>query len=353
MTAARLIARAVRRVAPAASAAWADAMAMEILHVEGAAGWRFAAGCLAAALRMRLETMGRDTMASLRDMIERPRAMALACGVAATLAGLVYLATTGAPATMLAANAGALLLGLLVVAIGRSFVAPASLVVVAGGAMFATALLGVAPEGAARWVRIAGLSLQPSLILLPAAIVLHLLRRDAATSAGIVAIAAGLALQPDRAMAAVLLAALLAGGRRSGAVPTVAAALAFAVTLLRPDTLPAVPWVDGVLASAVAAGFVPGTAAILGTLVLLLPALAGLRDGRPAPRAFGACWIAIVAAAALGNYPMPLVGFGGSAILGYLLAAGTLPRRGAAHRQGEIAAPTNDGGSAKPLLRTA
>jgi hypothetical protein len=33
----------------------------------------------------------------------------------------------------------------------------------------------------------------------------------------------------------------------------------------------------------------------------------------------------VVAAAALGNYPTPLVGYGGSAVLGYLLSAALLP----------------------------
>lgn len=353
MTVARLIARAVRRVAPVASAGWADAMAMEILHVEGPAAWRFAAGCLGAALRMRIEAMGRETMTGMRRMIERPGATALACGVAATLAGLVYLATSGAPATMLAANAGALLLGLVAAAILRSVGAASWLVLASGAVMLATALFGLSPEGAARWVRIAGLSLQPSLILVPMAVVLHLRRDDATTRAGVAVIAAGLALQPDRAMAGVLLVALLAGGRRAGTLPIGAAALAFAATLARPDTLPAVPWVDGVLAGAVAAGVVPGAAAILGTLVLLVPALAGLRDGHPVSRGFGACWIAIVAAAALGNYPMPLVGFGGSAILGYFLAAGSLSRRETAEAASPTAARGTRPESTEPLLRIA
>jgi hypothetical protein len=33
----------------------------------------------------------------------------------------------------------------------------------------------------------------------------------------------------------------------------------------------------------------------------------------------------VVAAAALGNYPTPLVGYGGAAVLGYLLSVALLP----------------------------
>ena len=41
---------------------------------------------------------------------------------------------------------------------------------------------------------------------------------------------------------------------------------------------------------------------------------------RPRLLAFGAVWVAMIVAAAAGNYPTPLVGFGGSAIVGYLLS---------------------------------
>ena len=41
--------------------------------------------------------------------------------------------------------------------------------------------------------------------------------------------------------------------------------------------------------------------------------------------AFGIVWSGIMVAAALGNYPTPLVGYGGSAVLGYLLSLAALP----------------------------
>ena len=45
---------------------------------------------------------------------------------------------------------------------------------------------------------------------------------------------------------------------------------------------------------------------------------------RAAALAFGGCWSGVVVAAALGNYPTPLVGYGGSAVLGYLLSVALL-----------------------------
>ncbi len=40
--------------------------------------------------------------------------------------------------------------------------------------------------------------------------------------------------------------------------------------------------------------------------------------------ACGACWAAIVVAAAVGAYPTPVVGYGGGAILGYFLCLAAL-----------------------------
>lgn len=40
---------------------------------------------------------------------------------------------------------------------------------------------------------------------------------------------------------------------------------------------------------------------------------------------FGAAWLGVIVAAAVGNYPTPLVGYGGSAVIGYVLSAFALP----------------------------
>ena len=59
-----------------------------------------------------------------------------------------------------------------------------------------------------------------------------------------------------------------------------------------------------------------------------MPPILGWRsiaDLRPAYFVSGAVWFGCIAAAALGNYPTPVVGYGGSAILGYLLTFAFLP----------------------------
>jgi peptidoglycan/LPS O-acetylase OafA/YrhL len=137
--------------------------------------------------------------------------------------------------------------------------------------------------------------------------------------------ALALALQPDRAMAGTLLAGLLVVAMRQrgvGVVTALAAAMiGFVVTLLRPDDLPATPFVERVVADAFTRSAVAGGALVAGVALLLLPAC---NRGEPA-RVFAAVWLAIFLAAMVGNYPTPLLGYGGSGIIGYLISLAALP----------------------------
>jgi hypothetical protein len=49
-------------------------------------------------------------------------------------------------------------------------------------------------------------------------------------------------------------------------------------------------------------------------------------SGRPEALAFAAVWLAAICAAALDNYPTPVVGYSGAAVLGYVLSLAGLPR---------------------------
>jgi len=129
-------------------------------------------------------------------------------------------------------------------------------------------------------------------------------------------------------LAAALLALLLAKPGRLAMLAAAASVLAFGRTLLVADSLPATAFVDRILYTAFDIHPLAGAAVVTGAAALVLPAAAGLigRAGdRAALLAFGGCWSAVVAAAALGNYPTPLVGYGGSAVLGYLLSVSLLP----------------------------
>lgn len=157
-------------------------------------------------------------------------------------------------------------------------------------------------------------------------------RNGVLETVGIILLAAALALQPDRAMSGALAVglgaiAVLRPGR-SVVVALTAALAGFAVTLMRGDTLPAVPFVDGIIWTSFDVHPLAGSAVVAGAALLIVPAIVGLirtPASRPAHAAFGGVWFAIIVAAAVGNYPTPLVGYGASAIIGYLLSIAMLP----------------------------
>ena len=286
----------------------------------------------------------------------RPRLLGLICGAAAVAMGMAYMFAAGAPSRYLLMNLAALVLGASAwLALGR---VAGSRLAGAGPAVLAlavtllfTALFGVAVDGASRWVSVGPLTLQVSLIVVPVKLVLYARRPDATGTAGMIVAASALAAQPDRAMAGVLLAGLLGAAfetrSRVTMTATAAAVLTFGWTLLTPETLPAVPYVDRVLYAAFDVHSLAGFAVVIGAFALVLPAIVGMFRGageRSAVLAFGGCWLAVVVAAALGNYPTPLVGYGGSAVLGYLLSAALLSN--GARETGRVAAsetkPTDD-----------
>ncbi|WP_338501690.1 hypothetical protein V6R86_02240 [Sphingomonas kaistensis] len=254
-------------------------------------------------------------------------------GAAAVLCGLLFLSLTGAPPRLLLINLVALSAGIALLAIARLLPVPSLrplLLLGAAAATLATALFGVTAEGAARWVMVGGLSLQPSLILLPALLLAHVTRPDRWSSLAIALAALAMALQPDRSLAAAIALVTLtdAACRRTPTawLTTAAPLLAFAVTAIRPDDLPAVAHVDQILWTSVVDQPLAALAIWTGTLLLFVPALVLWRRGLVTEAAgFTTLWACLVAAAMLHNYPTPLVGYGASSILGYLLVALTLP----------------------------
>ena len=313
----------------------------------------FAAGCLRAICGLATAEWLGSLLAAIRSISfpppstwristmklipTAPRFLALICGAGAVALGMAYMAAAGAPSRYLIVNLAALVLGAsLWLALGRAAAAgprqAGAMILALAAALVLTAFFGLAADGATRWVSVGPLNVQVSLVVLPVMILLYARERDRVGTAGMMAAALALALQPDRAMAGVLAAGLIALLlARPGRLPLVAAGsavAAFAWTLIVPDNLPASPYVDRILFTAFDVHPLAGVAVVAGAAALAAPALAALRGGaddRSALVAFGACWAAVVAAAALGNNPTPLVGYGGSAILGYLLSGALLP----------------------------
>ncbi|QSQ22784.1 hypothetical protein JY651_48130 [Pyxidicoccus parkwayensis] len=285
--------------------------------------------------------------------LHSPRAVGALCAVGAVGMGLVYMTLAGAPVGYLIINAGALVIGLaLLFPVSRGLGAggrlPGVLILGLSLLLLATALLGLRVEGAARWVNLGGVIVQPSLVLLPLMLVGFSRTRTPLATVGIVVAALAMALQPDRAMAAMMTLALAAVAVTRADRPTclafTASLLAFGVTLLRPDALPAVPFVDRILFSSFGVHALAGLAVLAGSVMLVVPAIIGRsRDGddRATCFAFGAAWLAATLAAAFGNHPTPVVGFGGSAILGYALSLSLLPRP-VESRVGSATAPPDE-----------
>lgn len=280
---------------------------------------------------------------NLLDILRRPRVLGIICAIGAVMFGVIYMAFADAPTRYLGINLGALAIGLTFLALlGRTVMAGQRWkdggIVTMAGALLATALFGLQVDGAARWVSLGGLAIQPSLLLLPVMIVAFSSIRSALSTVGIIAAATAMALQPDRAMAGMLALSLavLAIIRRDRHVALALAAslTSFAVTLARADTLSAVPYVDQILYLSFDVHFGVGLMVSGGVALLLVPAIVGWSrdpDNRATYAAFGAAWFAVIMAAAIGNYPTPIVGYGGSAIIGYALSLLALPKLSAVH----------------------
>lgn len=262
----------------------------------------------------------------------RAHIAAILCAFAATALGFVYMVMGGAPGPYLAINGGAFAFGLVALAIlaladRRGHLAAGPVTLSAGLILLATSLWGVTAGEVTRWLALGPLMIQPGLMVVPLVAVLFARSRGALSLMGIALAALALALQPDRGMAGALAAAMavLAVIRPDRAAVTAAAAggLGFGATMVQPDRSPAMPFVDRIIYSSFDVHPLASAAVVLGLAVLVLPALAAVRAHtaeRPVYLVFGAVWAGIIVAAALGNHPTPLVGYGGSAVVGYLLS---------------------------------
>lgn len=280
------------------------------------------------------------------------KVVGITCAISSAFLGITYLSIAGAPIQLIAINAAALIIGLIILFVWKQApdVHPRQgdiTLVLLSLALLATALAGATAEGITRWVAIGNLSLQPSLIILPMMILMFARDRGAVSSIAMSCAALALAMQPDRAMAGVLMLSLaaLAITRADRFVMAALAASvgAFAVTMVSPDPLSAVPYVDQILFTAFDIHVFAGSTVVAGAALLLVPALYGLRYGpgrRQTFAVFGIVWFSIISAAILGNYPTPVVGYGGSAILGYLLSLGALFRSAAYHDASILAVPS-------------
>ena len=255
----------------------------------------------------------------------------IGCAIAAVGLGTIYMTLGGAPDRLIIVNLAALLIGIglcLWLSQSRSLKAErfALIAPALGASLLATALLGLQADGASRWISVAGLIVQPSLLFVPVLVMLHARGGSGCTAAGLALAIAGTTAQPDRAMAGVLVGSLvvlaLMRRERRDLWLALGALVGFVVTVVRPDRGGVSPFVDQILFSSFDVHPIVGVGLAMGVLLLIVPAAVGVMRGldRTTGLVFGSIWSLVVIAAMMGNYPTPLVGYGGSAIIGYLLS---------------------------------
>ena len=251
----------------------------------------------------------------------------IVCVILASLLGIVYLILAGAPDRYCIVNAGAVIAGLLLLPLAaQARRCPRIFIILSALILLVTAAFGINVDGIARWLGYRGFLLQPSFILLPAMAVLFAQSRSLVSAIGMIIAFWGLNLQPDDAMVAVLFSGvymltILRPGRMTLLV-CVVGLTTVAIAMISPENLAPAPFVEEILLTAPDLSVWAGMAVWGGSLLLLAPmAIAALRKQADTDTVivFGTVWLAAIAAAVLGDYPTPVVGYGASPIIGYLI----------------------------------
>ena len=318
-------------LAPEHRKRWARAMIAEIPVIEDNRDFiAFALGCIIACCRFRLESSNSPTKTGSSIVMDRFVTLAFASGVAAGLIGLTYLLASGSPLTMVIVNGGTIVAGIFLTLSLRFAARPSDQVVamtalIGAFILLGTASFGYAIEDARRWLLIGPFFIQTSLIFLPLIAVCFAKVQNIRTALAVFVAAFAMAVQPDRAMAAMIFVAVAIVGMMRPSKLTFGAsifcAMTFATTLLLPDQLPDAPFVDHILWSAFDIDLWVGLALWAGCLLLVCPILFTPKAERNILYyVFSSCWLTLIAAAAMDAYPTPIVGYGASAIIGYFLS---------------------------------
>lgn len=225
----------------------------------------------------------------------------------------------------------------------------------AGAAVVAASLLGEGMQGVHRWIRLGPVLLHPSALVAPLALVVA--GRRMAEAPWTVLLSLGLlqaihVAQPDAGQATALgLAALvlvLARCARLGAARSALAAAVVTVPIAlawtRPDPLGPAPFVEDIVRRAFDLGWLTGAAALASLAALVASPLLGrggeggesaaAGGGDLAERLALVVYLAASLAVVLvGEFPVPMLGFGASPVLGVLAALGALARAPAQARR--------------------
>lgn len=337
--ASRLLMRATARLLGDQRATWACAMQAEVEAVgDEREALALAWGCFRAAT-------GHAFAAALAGLAQVHNAGACACSTAVLL-GCAFMHSTGAPGHYVVMNLLSLAFAVATFRLlPRQRLAQDELLRArlsfAMGALLLVASLFHSSGGASAWLRLGPVQLNLPWLLLPALLVASDVRPLSTgrpwALGGLLMACGALALLAAPWLAGLVAAVLSvrAWNHRSGVLALLAAATwATALHLGQRWQAPgALPFVDGVLQSAFAQSPAIGLALALLQVLPLWPALRHRQA-----RQHGLIWGLLVVLSLPGWLPSPLVGFGGSFILSYLLSLALLPAD-AAHRPAGASAP--------------
>lgn len=276
------------------------------------------------------------------------RWLCLAAPLPALILGVLAMARAGVPASLWGQN---LAVGLVLATVCALL--PATAIPPAGSpgwnaaafgalGLLAATFLDPGLEGVHRWIQAGPVHLHAGAACLPL-LILALgakLRAAGDRRPGCLVLLAGsvclllLVLQPDAAQATAFAGALfvlLASGRKPATLTTPAAPFAVVGVVWawkRPDPLLPVRYVEGIVGTAAQNGAPWRLGALLALAFLPLPFLfAALDNDRPTATALGVYFLLCLLGSFFGVFPVPVMGFGLSPMIGYFLALGWLVAR--------------------------
>lgn len=307
-------------------AAWARAMRAEVEAIgDERESLVFAWGCFCAAV-------GHALTKTLFGLAPAHNAGILACSIAVTL-GCAFMHHAGAPGHYVGMNLLSLTFALVsfrllpLTRLQGDELLRAKLSFVLGVLLLAASIVP-APTGASAWLRLGPVHLNALWLLLPALLMASDVRRQSTGQpwalGGLLMACGALTLQADPVLAGLMAVVLSvrAWCRRSRALALLAVATSASSLHLGPawPAPEALPFVDQVLGRGLEQGLTIGFALALLQAMPLWPAL----HHRQA-RLHGLIWGLLVVFSLPGWLPSPLVGYGGSFIVGYLLSLALLP----------------------------
>jgi cell division protein FtsW (lipid II flippase) len=213
--------------------------------------------------------------------------------------------------------------------------------------MLASTLLNPGVDSVRRWISLGPVQLHAGFVALPVLIILASAiarsensRASWIAAASIMIAAAVLVFQPDVSQAIAFATAnlvVLVQRRSQSRIDWIAAAVCFgasALALSKPDPLEPVPYVEGIVRLAASSGGAWLGAAIVALMLLPLPFVVDSVKHRDHHEGLGlaAYFVTVCIAAFVASFPMPILGYGLSPLLGYFVALGWVVRTDALRR---------------------